>query len=178
MQNYLYVAIVYSKYAKGFSDASMIRYLKKDFSSNTIRNIRKRLQNENLIAPIKLEKKFPKNEKFYKIKNLKKAMKVKDYYWEIWFNKENKKERGKFYVKYNKRIPEELTISYETIPNSQFNKPEKFSRKLYLKKICPICKMKMKEFMSSKNYGQLDRKCFNCGYKFRYLDGFLRAVKE
>jgi len=63
-------------------------------------------------------------------------MKVKDYYWEIWFNKENKKERGKFYVKYNKRIPEELTITYETIPSSQFNKPEKFSRKLYLKKIC------------------------------------------
>jgi len=92
MRNYLYMAIVYSKHAKGFSDASMIRLLKSDFSSNTIRNIRKRLQDEKIIVPIQLQKKFPKNEKFFKINNLKKAEKVSDHYWDIWFDKYEKKE--------------------------------------------------------------------------------------
>jgi len=167
---------VYSKYAKGFSDVSVIEIL-KDYSPDTIRNIRKRLEKENIIVPLNLKKKFPKNEKFYKIKNLKKAAEVSDNFWTIIFQKEREKREGKYFKKFRQRVPKELTIKYETIPDTKYNRPEKYPRKSYLKKICPICNKKLRESTKSKNYRPLDRKCFNCGFKFRYLEGILRVIK-
>jgi len=174
---FLYVAIKYSKYAKGFSDASLIRILPIN-SLNTVRVMRKKYLKEGLIMPLKLKKNYLNNEKFYRIKKMKKAEEICDYFFHIVFRKDDEKRWGKFDYRFGRRIPHELNIEYKTKPTRKFNALKKISKTDYIRKICPVCSKKMKEFMNSKNYGPLDRKCLHCKFKFRYMDGILLAIKD
>jgi len=175
--DFLYVAIRYSKYAKGFSDATIIRVL-PNYSLNTIRTMRKRYQKDGVIVPIKQKKTFPNNEKFYRIKKIKKAQELCDSFMDIQLNKEDEKKWGKYDSRFGRRIPNELDIKYETKPAKKFNPQTKISKTDYIRKICPICSKKMKEFMNSRNYGPLDRKCLHCKFRFRYIDSALLAIKD
>lgn len=172
-----YVAIKYSQYAKGFSDASIIR-IRPEYSLNTIRNFRERYQKEGIIVPLKQKKTFPNNEKFYKIKNMEKAKRLLDYFIEIEIKKEQEKKWGKYDHRFGREIPQELDIEYTTKPPKKFNASKKISKTNYIRKICPVCSKKMREFFNSMNYGPLDRKCLNCKFKFNYMDRKLIAIKD
>ena len=135
-------------------------------SPNTVRSIRKKLLAEDVIEHDNA-KKLLNNEKIYKIQNIKKAKKLLKWNDEINDQNTATKILGKYYPNLDIRIQKQFHMRYYI--KAKKSLPEIYPRRLYLKKICPLCSRKsLRDFTHGKDFSPIDKKCRFCKCVFQY----------
>jgi len=135
-------------------------------TSNTVRNVHKKLLEMNIIE-LDESQKLLNNEKFYRIRNIKKTIKLLKWNNKIYEHNQATKIVGKYYPNLDIRIKEQFQMRYYL--KSQKSFPETYPRKLYLKKICPLCSRKsLRDFTHGSNVGPIDKRCRYCKCIFQY----------
>jgi len=158
--------ILRMKKSEEFSDKQMIENLSYGYSDNTIRNIRKMLENKKII---KFSKTIANNERFYKVTDKKKAKKIYKLAIVLFVsNRKNKPDTvfspTKIFRKSTSKINYMIRLEIDGKQIKTWNYP----KSKYQKKICPICDGKLIEFKHAGSSHDLDKKCIICKSKFYY----------
>ena len=154
------------KKSEEFSDKQMILNLSHSHSHNTVRNIRKMLEDKKII---KNSKTSVNNEKFFKIINKTKANQV--YKLAINAFVSNRKNNPSVVftpTKIFRKSTSKINYVIRLEINGKQIKKWSYPKSKYQKKICPICDEKLIEFKHVGSSHDLDKKCIICKSKFYY----------
>lgn len=159
-KNYnIFLKVILGKKYASFSD-SQIHRITKIRSLNTVRKIRKELEDLNIVEQKKI--KLVNNEKLYEIKNGRKLEEL-----HILYSKRNSEkihghissnEEASYFGKFGELIQ----IKYH--PPELKRLTHFYPIRLYRKKLCPVCQGKLREFKNTS--GILNKKCFRCHFTF------------
>ena len=164
MDTVLEEMILIHKNGKMFSDPLLIRKL--GIAPKSLQRIRKLLLEMKIIEND--GKRYPNNEKYYRIINLKKAEKKLEKTSEIILRKLDEKELGKHFANYGINIPSEIPIEFDK-KLSNTNLPEKITRKSFLRDYCPVCKRKrLRKYTKGQMNSSIDKQCNRCHINFLY----------
>ena len=147
-----------------FSDPFLLKTL--GIAPKSLHIIRKKLLGMKIIEQD--GKKYPNNEKLYRIINLKEAEKLLEIVSDITFQKFCDNEYGKYFANYKIHIPSEISIEYDKKLLNK-NLPEIITRKQLLRNYCPICKRKtLRNYRKGQMSSSIDRQCRKCQINLLY----------